>query len=102
MPRLTDRVFLEALQAAERFDPEGPAPDSGLESLPPASAPLRVAPSFTVALLEMRRGADRAQRAPEGVVARAPELSEAPYYLGGLRLPRGGEKRAKTRFRLPA
>jgi len=98
MPRLTDRLYAGALQAASL--PEEEPPDSGLECVPSAPAPLPISSAFSVALLEMRRDENRAQRALERVVARAPELSEAHYRLGMLRLKSGDANRAKTSFRL--
>lgn len=100
VPRLTDRLYEEALAAAEMLEASLEGSGGGLESLVPASAPLGIACSFTVALLEIRRDAERAERALEKVLARAPELSEAHYHLGVLRLKRGDAHRAKASFRL--
>jgi GNAT superfamily N-acetyltransferase len=70
-----------------------------METLPPASAPLKVSPSFTVALLEMERDARRAELALRGVLAKAPRLAEAHYHLGVLRLRRGDGIGARLCFR---
>lgn len=102
MPRLSEDLYREALEAAAALEA---ALDDGtdcLETVAPASAPLRVSSSYTVALLEIQRDSERAERALERVLARAPELSEAHYHLGVLQLRRGDTERAQNSFRRAA
>ncbi|HVU03367.1 MAG TPA: hypothetical protein VHE30_16520 [Polyangiaceae bacterium] len=80
-------LYAEAIAAAREL--ATPSSRGTLESLPPSSAPLRVAPSFTVAVLEMERDARRAELALRSVLSREPDLAEAHYHLAVLRLRRG-------------
>lgn len=97
---ISDDLYRAALGCARTLERALPSEDQGLECVPPPSAPLRIAPSFSAALLEL--DADRAETALEKVIARAPDLGEAHFRLGVLRLRRGDALLARRSFQSAA